>query len=63
MTLKIDAVAIGGAAREELMSGRWESFGWFIETAGVTAFGFIVLTLPTGLVLGWNAELTTGSAI
>jgi len=43
--LKIDAVAIGGAAREELMSGRWESFGWFIETAGVTAFGFIVLSI------------------
>jgi len=48
--LKIDAVAIGGAAQEELMSGRWESFGWFIETAGVTAFGFIVLSaLSAGL--------------
>ena len=50
--LKIDAVAIGGAAQEELMSGRWQSFGWFLETAGVTAFGFGVLSALTAAV-GW----------
>lgn len=51
--LKIDAVTTG-AANAEIASGRWESFGWFLETAGVTAFGFIVLsaiTAATGYVL------------
>ena len=46
--LKIDA-ATGGAAQAELASGRWQDFGWFtlLETAGVTAFGFIVLAVVT----------------
>jgi uncharacterized protein (DUF2062 family) len=49
--LKIDAVA-GGAAAQELMSGRWQGFGWFLETAGVTAFGLGALSvLSAGL--GW----------
>ena len=42
--LKIDA-ATTGAANAEIASGRWQSFGWFLETAGVTAFGFIVLSV------------------
>lgn len=42
--LKIDA-ATGGAAAQELLSGRWQGFGWFLETAGVTAFGFIVMAV------------------
>lgn len=44
--LKIDA-ATGGAAQAELASGRWQDFGWFglLQTAGVTAFGFIVLAI------------------
>jgi len=45
LVLRIDAVAAGGAAQAELVSGRWQSFGWFLETAGVTAFGFIILSL------------------
>ncbi len=45
-TLKIDA-ATGGAANAELGSGRWQTFGWFLETAGVTAFGFVVLSLAS----------------
>ncbi len=45
--LRIDA-ATGGAAQEELASGRWRSFGWFMETAGVTALGFIVLAVLLG---------------
>ena len=45
--LKIDAVAAGGAAQAEIASGRWQSYGWFLKTAGVTAFGFIVLSLVT----------------
>ena len=44
LTLKMDAVT-GGVANDELASGRW---GWAIEAfevAGVTAFGFIVLSV------------------
>jgi uncharacterized protein (DUF2062 family) len=46
--LKIDA-ATGGAAQAELASGRWQEFGWFafLKTAGVTAFGFVVLAIVT----------------
>lgn len=44
LTLKIDAATVN-AANDELASGRWEGFGWFLRTAGVTAFGFIVLSL------------------
>ncbi len=47
--LKIDAATMG-AANAELSSGRWEQFGWFLETAGVTAFGFIVLSIVTAAV-------------
>ena len=56
--LKIDA-ATGGAAQAELASGRWQDFGWFalLQTAGVTAFGFIVLAVLTSatgyLVSSW----------
>jgi len=42
--LKIDAATVG-TANAELNSGRWEQFGWFIETAGVTAFGLIVMSV------------------
>ena len=42
--LKIDA-ATGGAAQAEIASGRWQDFGWFLKTAGVTAFGFVVLSV------------------
>ena len=44
LTLKMDAFT-GGVANDELASGRW---GWVIdafEVAGVTAFGFIVLSV------------------
>ena len=51
--LKIDA-ATGGAAQAEIASGRWQDFGWFglLQTAGVTAFGFIVLSV-VGAALGY----------
>ncbi|BBC72607.1 membrane protein [Altererythrobacter sp. B11] len=49
--LKIDAVT-GGVAHGEIQSGRWQSFGWFLETAGVTAFGFVVLSV-TSAALGY----------
>lgn len=55
--LKIDAVAAGGAAQAEIASGRWQDYGWFLKTAGVTAFGFIVLSVVTAalsyILAGW----------
>jgi len=42
--LKIDAATIG-AASESIHAGFWQNFGWFLETAGVTAFGFVVLSV------------------
>ncbi len=47
--LKIDAATMG-AANAEITSGRWQQFGWFLETAGVTAFGFVVLSIVTAAV-------------
>ncbi len=47
--LKIDAATMG-AANAELSSGRWQQFGWFLETAGVTAFGFVVLSIVTSAI-------------
>lgn len=55
--LRVDA-ATGGAAYEELTSGRWEGFGWFISTAGVTAFGFIVLSILSAALGYVIASLT-----
>lgn len=50
-TLKIDAVTFG-TANNSLQSGLWQEFGWFLETAGVTAFGFIVLSV-VGAAIGY----------
>lgn len=49
--LMIDSLA-GGKAQAELMSGRWEDFGWFqlLEGLGVTAFGFIVLAIVSAAI-------------
>lgn len=47
--LKIDAATVG-AANAEITSGRWQQFGWFLETAGVTAFGFVVLSIVTAAI-------------
>ncbi len=43
-TLKIDAATLG-AANESMQSGFWNDYGWFLQTAGVTAFGFIMLSI------------------
>lgn len=50
--LKIDAVASGGMAQVEIASGRWSDFGWFLQTAGVTAFGFLVMAV-VGAAVGY----------
>ena len=47
--LKIDA-ATGGTAQQQIASGRWQEFGWFLRTAGVTAFGFGVLAIVSAAV-------------
>ena len=47
--LKIDAATMG-TANAEISSGRWQQFGWFLETAGVTAFGFVVLSIVTSAI-------------
>lgn len=43
--LKIDQATGGSKIGREIESGRWLDFGWFLQTAGVTAFGFLVLAL------------------
>lgn len=44
--LRVDS-ATTGLATAELESGRWADFGWFqiLEGVGVTAFGFVVLSV------------------
>ncbi|WP_234032764.1 DUF2062 domain-containing protein [Aurantiacibacter arachoides] len=43
-TLKIDPDAMGNA-KSALEQGWWAEFGWWLQTAGVTAFGFVVLSI------------------
>ena len=56
-TLKIDAAT---AQAVDLHAGWWNEFGWFLQTAGVTAFGFIVLAVVSaafgylGASLAWR---------
>lgn len=51
--LRVDS-ATTGIATAELESGRWAEFGWFqiLEGVGVTAFGFVVLSVVSA-VLGY----------
>jgi uncharacterized protein (DUF2062 family) len=56
--LKIDQATVNTAMAGEIERGSWaQSFGWFLETAGVTAFGFVVLSIVTAalgyLISGW----------
>ena len=47
VVLHFDAATINAATPGLSAGGFWEQFGWFLETAGVTAFGFIVLSVVT----------------
>jgi len=47
--LKIDA-ATGGTAHAEIASGRWQDYGWFLKTAGVTAFGFGIMSILCAVI-------------
>ncbi len=51
--LKVDQ-ATGGAAQAEMQSGRWADVMWWVNGAGVTAFGFVVMSIlsaATGYLL------------
>ncbi|WP_030680544.1 amino acid ABC transporter permease [Streptomyces sp. NRRL B-1347] len=50
------AAAIGVAEAALLMKGMIENEAQTIAIAAVFAFGFICLTLPTGLILGWVSK-------
>ncbi|QZH74423.1 MAG: DUF2062 domain-containing protein [Erythrobacter sp.] len=48
-TLKVDPQTFGNA-KAALEQSPWVDFGWWLQTAGVTAFGFIVLSVVTAAV-------------
>ncbi|MFB6782532.1 amino acid ABC transporter permease [Streptomyces sp. NPDC056352] len=50
------AAAIGVAEAAYLMKGMIEKEAQLILISAVFAFGFICLTLPTGLILGWVSK-------
>ncbi|MCX0246475.1 MULTISPECIES: amino acid ABC transporter permease [Streptomyces] len=50
------ASAIGVAEASYLMKGMIENEAQLLLISGVFALGFVILTLPTGLVLGWVAK-------
>ncbi|MER5746911.1 amino acid ABC transporter permease [Streptomyces sp. NPDC052095] len=50
------ASAIGVAEASYLMKGMIENEAQLILISLVFAFGFVVLTLPTGLILGWVSK-------
>ncbi|MDE1468424.1 DUF2062 domain-containing protein [Aurantiacibacter sp. D1-12] len=43
-TLKVDPATME-TAKAALEDGWWVQFGWWLQTAGVTAFGFVVLSV------------------
>lgn len=50
------AAAIGVAEAAYLMKEMIENEAQTIAIGAVFAFGFVVLTLPTGLLLGWLSK-------
>lgn len=56
--LKVDAVT-GGTAKAEIEAGKWE-LSWLLQEVGVTAFGFVVLSILSAAVgylvagFGWR---------
>ncbi|KLI64063.1 DUF2062 domain-containing protein [Aurantiacibacter marinus] len=48
-TLKVDPETFG-TAKAAMEQGWWVEFGWWLETAGVTAFGFVVLSVVTAAI-------------
>ena len=58
--LQIDAMTYGAPLNEQVRSGFGEWVSWFLEVAGVTAFGFIVLAVVSASLgyvvssVGWR---------
>ncbi|MYQ81601.1 MULTISPECIES: amino acid ABC transporter permease [unclassified Streptomyces] len=50
------AAAIGVAEASYLMKGMIENEAQLLLISGIFALGFVILTLPTGLILGWVAK-------
>lgn len=50
------AAAIGVGEAAYLMKGMFEDEAQLILISAVFAFGFVCLTLPTGLILGWVSK-------
>lgn len=50
------AAAIGVAEAAYLMKEMIENEAQTLAIGAVFAFGFVVLTLPTGLILGWLSK-------
>ncbi|WP_329613563.1 amino acid ABC transporter permease [Streptomyces brevispora] len=50
------ASAIGVAEASYLMKGMIENEAELIPIAAIFALGFVILTLPTGLILGWVSK-------
>nr|WP_325100114.1 DUF2062 domain-containing protein [Aurantiacibacter sediminis] len=48
-TLKVDPATMA-SAKAALEETWWTEFGWWLQTAGVTAFGFLVLSVVTAAV-------------
>ncbi|WP_240957010.1 DUF2062 domain-containing protein [Pseudopontixanthobacter vadosimaris] len=47
--LKVDPDTVR-VAQDQFASGRWQKFGWFLETAGVTAVGFVVMSIVSAAI-------------
>ena len=43
--LKIDEAGVSTQIGREVSSGMWENVSWFFHTAGVTAVGFVILSV------------------
>lgn len=50
--LKIDGAGVSTQIGRDMTSGTWESVSWFFQTAGVTAVGFVILSV-VGSALGY----------
>lgn len=48
--LKVDAAGLGAAEERLVGAGLWQDFSWFLQTAGVTAFGFVVLSVVSAAI-------------
>jgi len=48
--LKIDQATVDTGIGREIESGRWIDFGWYLQTAGVTAFGLLVLSVLSAAI-------------